>query len=48
MKAGLPQLQALYKQTIKDKTYARREIEYVEEALLNLQRFIDYKLNEFK
>ena len=48
MQAGLPQLQQLYKVAIKEKTYAKREIEYVEESLINLQRFIDYKRSEMK
>ena len=48
MRGGLPQVTALYKQTMKDKSLTRRELEYVEEALLNLQRFIDYKDNEMK
>ena len=48
MQAGLPQLQQLYKVAIKEKTYAKREIEYIEESLINLQRFIDYKRSEMK
>ena len=48
MRAGLPQVQTLYKQAVKEKTLTRRELEFVEEALLNLQAFIDYKVNELK
>ena len=46
MKAGLPQVQSLYKLAVKEKSLTRRELEFVEEALLNLQAFIDYKINE--
>ena len=48
MRAGLVQVHALYKQAVKDKALTRRELEFVEEALLNLQAFIDYKVNELK
>jgi hypothetical protein len=48
MKAGLPQVHTLYKQAVKEKTLTKRELEFVEEALLNLQAFIDYKVNELK
>jgi hypothetical protein len=48
MRAGVGQAQALYKQAVREKLLTRRELEFVEEALLNLQAFIDYKTNEMK
>jgi hypothetical protein len=48
MQAGQEGLTTLYNKTKKDKSLSKNELNQVENALINLAGFSQYKLDEFK
>lgn len=46
MRTGEPSLHTLYSSSKKNKTFAKHELDEIENALENVRPFIDYKLAE--
>lgn len=47
METGAQPLQLLYKQAKKQKQYTKQELGNIENALINIEPFIEYKKSEF-